>query len=148
VECPESIEVIADIAPDLPPVLAVAEELDHALWSVANNGVEAMLLDKKNQGGLLIVSAQPVEREQRTWVKIKIVDQGPGISADMKERLFEPFYSTRAGRFRGFGLWRARQVFRKLGGTIVLAESKQPGTTFIIELPAAENSAEVQDANY
>jgi GAF domain-containing protein len=143
VECPDSIEVITDIATDLPPVRAVTEELDHVLWSVANNGVEAMLLEGKQEGGMLIIRARPVEKDHQTWIEIRISDQGPGIPVQMRDRLFEPFYSTRPGRFRGFGLWRARQVLRKLGGSIQLAESKRPGTTFVIELPALEDNQEV-----
>jgi GAF domain-containing protein len=142
VESPASI-VITEVFDDhLPHVWAVAEELDHALWSVAHNGVEAMLPQGE---GMLAIRARAEEREGQPWVEIAITDQGPGIPEEIRDYLFEPFYSTRKGRVRGFGLWRARQVFRKLGGTIELTARGEPGTTFVIRLPGSTEAFEVQD---
>jgi len=135
VESPTNIEINRSIGANIPPVKAVAEELDHALWSVAYNGVEAML---PQGGGTITIKGYRVEREGKPWVEIAITDEGPGIPAEMRGRIFEPFHSTRDGKFRGFGLWRARQVIRKLGGTIELAPEEKTGTTFIISLPGSE----------
>jgi signal transduction histidine kinase len=70
--------------------------------------------------------------------QIVVSDDGPGVPADLRTRIFEPFFTTRA-RGNGIGLAIVRSVVEAHQGTIGLAESAV-GATFIIDIPAEENS--------
>ena len=70
-------------------------------------------------------------------------DTGSGIDPDVLPRIFEPWVTTKpAGRGTGLGLSITRDLITSLGGTIGVSSSAGQGTTFTIELPAAESAAE------
>ncbi len=94
----------------------------------------------------LVANAVRATRENgritiRTWdepeqgVSLSITDQGPGLSPDAAERIFQPFYSTEPTR-RGMGLPVARRVAEAHGGNLTLAPGG-PGATFVLQLPEA-----------
>jgi signal transduction histidine kinase len=73
------------------------------------------------------------------WVTLRVVDQGPGLPADTKDRAFDPFVSTRnPWEGAGLGLWAARAIAAEHGGTLTL-EDRPPGATFVMKLPSAAN---------
>ena len=70
------------------------------------------------------------------WVDVVIRDNGPGIAAAVRPRIFEAFFTTKAPRSgMGLGLAIAKEIIETHGGTIALAESDGPGTVFVIRLP-------------
>ena len=79
------------------------------------------------------------------WVDLSVTDSGPGIPAEIHDRIFELDFSgrntTRPGKL-GFGLWWVKTLMTRLGGTIFVESdpeaSNKTGTTFRIRLPAAE----------
>jgi len=73
-------------------------------------------------------------------VRINVTDEGPGISAEQKEKLFEPFFQTAAGRAKsgyGLGLAIARLIVAAHGGTIGVENNQIAGATFWFDLPTA-----------
>jgi signal transduction histidine kinase len=72
-------------------------------------------------------------------VTIHCSDTGQGISDDMKERLFIPYFSTK-GRGRGLGLAIVHRIISEHGGTIKVEDNIPRGTSFIIELPVHSQS--------
>ncbi len=77
-------------------------------------------------------------RDVPDGVRIEIEDSGPGISKDMRERLFEPFATSKpTGRGTGLGLYICRRIVHEHGGTIGYQCPVSGGTIFSIELPAA-----------
>jgi signal transduction histidine kinase len=69
-------------------------------------------------------------------VQIRVADDGPGIPAEDRGRIFEPFYTTKGrGRGTGLGLSICRELARALGGTIVLESTMGHGSTFIVTFP-------------
>jgi signal transduction histidine kinase len=71
---------------------------------------------------------------------VDVIDQGPGVTADQRDRLFTPFYrGAAAARHKGglgLGLYITREIVRRHGGTIeVTSPPDQPGATFTVELP-------------
>jgi signal transduction histidine kinase len=69
---------------------------------------------------------------------IEVSDTGPGVPSHLAERIFEPFYTTRAGTGgTGLGLWLARGIVEEEGGTIALSERPGGGAVFRVSLPAA-----------
>jgi signal transduction histidine kinase len=72
----------------------------------------------------------------RDYVQIIIADNGPGIPADIRHKIFDPFFSGReAGRGLGFGLAKAWRIVTVHGGTIAVRETPGGGATFVITLP-------------
>jgi signal transduction histidine kinase len=71
-------------------------------------------------------------------VQITIADNGPGIPADIRPKIFDPFFSGReAGRGLGFGLPKAWRIITLHGGDIEVRETPASGATFVVSLPAS-----------
>ena len=85
-------------------------------------------------------------RPESDAVELIVADSGPGISAENKERLFLPYFSTK-GRGTGLGLPIVRSVVQDHGGSIRVEDNQPCGTRFVIELPAVEKQlADLQEA--
>ena len=103
-------------------------QLVSALAGVVHNALQA-------SGG-----EQPVTvRAQRDGhgVRIDVVDHGVGIAADELPRIGEPFYSTRGGAGMGLGVFLARTIAERLGGSLHITSKLQHGTSVHMRLPAA-----------
>jgi len=72
-------------------------------------------------------------------VSVKIADEGPGIPAEDRERVFEPFYST-TDEGTGLGLAMARRIVKAHGGKITIADAPG-GASLTVRLPVAEAGA-------
>ena len=127
-----------DLKVDSPMASVAADEaqLELALLNLVTNALDAM-----PDGGTLTVAARMTDGR----VRIDVRDTGSGISPDVLPRMFEPWVTTKpAGRGTGLGLSITRDLVTALGGTIAVATSAGHGTTFTIELPAADNLVEAQ----
>jgi signal transduction histidine kinase len=128
----EDIEYRADVEANLACV-ADPEHLHRILVNLMRNAAQAMdAHDRPDK--ILLVRATRVEGR----CEIEIVDRGPGVRENLRERLFEPFVSAapEAGG-TGLGLAIARELTRAMGGELTLTRTGAEGTTFKIELPAA-----------
>jgi two-component system, NtrC family, nitrogen regulation sensor histidine kinase NtrY len=128
----DDIHVERRYAADLPLVMADKDALRRALANLIDNAAEAM------QGTLhrqitLITGENP----GRTMAEIIVADTGPGVTSDMRERLFLPYFSTKQ-RGTGLGLAIASKIVQEHQGTIRVEENKPAGARFIIELPFAD----------
>ena len=129
----EGITVKRDLDPGLPPVLADHEAIRRALANLIDNAAEAM------QGSLLrILCLRSSLAEDGGAVEIEVSDTGHGLTEEIRERLFLPFYSTKH-RGTGLGLSIAAKIIQEVGGSI-RAESNSPkGARFLIRLPLLEH---------
>jgi len=110
-----------------PPVLADAELLKIVFQNLLMNSAQAM------QGrGEIRVTLEPVD----SLCRVRVRDVGPGIAADVLERIFTPFFTTKA-RGTGLGLATAKRIVEAHAGQIAIVSSPDEGTTVIIELPTA-----------
>lgn len=117
----------------LPPVHVDAPQIQRVLSNILKNAIEACTGKKariQNYDPAVHLSIIPVEGE----IIIEIKDNGPGISPEKQERIFEPFYSGKPGG-HGLGLAFARQIIANHRGKISLQSSPGSGTTFRISLP-------------
>jgi hypothetical protein len=130
----EGIAVQCDLEPDLPLVLADPEAIRRALANLIDNAAEAM------QGSLLRVLAVSSSLvEDGTAVEVAVSDTGHGLTDEIRERLFLPFYSTKH-RGTGLGLSIAAKIAQEHGGSL-RAESNTPkGARFLLRLPLMETN--------
>ena len=134
----EGITVNWDLEPGLPAVLADPEGIRRALANLIDNAAEAM------QGSLLrVLGIHSSLSEDGGSVEVAISDTGHGLTDDIRERLFLPFYSTKS-RGTGLGLSIAAKIVQEHGGSL-RAESNSPkGARFLLRLPLMEPGAAAQ----
>jgi signal transduction histidine kinase len=113
------------VDPEVPRFSFDPDQLTQALWNVALNAIEAMAGD----GRLSIHAAR-----EGAAVVIDIDDTGPGIAPEDVSRIFEPFYSRRAGG-TGLGLPIARRIVTAHGGRVDVESAVGAGTRVRIRLP-------------
>jgi two-component system nitrogen regulation sensor histidine kinase NtrY len=111
---PETLEVSADI-----------ELLDQALINLLRNAMEAM---RDGQAGTIALTAA---QESGGRVMIAVADNGPGIAADQREKIFVPFYTTKR-QGSGVGLTLVRQIATVHGATIGITQTPGGGATISI----------------
>ena len=142
----EGIAVKRDLEPGLPPIMADPEAIRRALANLIDNAAEAM------HGSLLrVLTVGSALAEDGTCVEVAVSDTGHGLTDEIRERLFLPFYSTKH-RGTGLGLSIAAKIAQEHGGSI-RAESNSPkGARFILRvplvepIPAAQNGAHPESA--
>ena len=102
------------------------EQLKRAMLNLLMNSAQAM------QGtGRILVSSRRVDR----WLELRVVDEGPGIPTEIRDRLFEPFLTTKH-HGTGLGLATTRRILEAHHGTIELECPADGGTVAIVRLPA------------
>jgi signal transduction histidine kinase len=105
------------------------EQLVQVVLNLVLNAADAC-----GEGGRIVVRARRTERGAR----LDVEDDGPGVSSAVRERLFEPFVTTKeVGKGTGLGLAVCRGLVEAAGGTIALDADYHPGARFVIELPGA-----------
>ena len=115
-----------DVAGQAAVVTVDAEQLQLAIQNVLMNAAQAM-----NGSGAIHVG---VTGDGANWT-ISVADTGPGMSAEVKAKVFEPFFTTRS-RGTGLGLPIARRVLEAHGGGIVVETPTSGGTVVSMSLPA------------
>jgi len=79
---------------------------------------------------------------------IFVADAGPGVAADEREKIFEPFYTTKApGRGTGLGLAIVARAVYEMGGVVWVDRAREGGAAFKLFFPAAVGNAEVRSGN-
>lgn len=119
----------------LPPVMADPEALRRALANLIDNAAEAM-----RESLLRVLSIETCPGERHGMAEIVIADTGPGLTDDMRERLFLPWFSTRQ-RGTGLGLSIVAKIIQEHGGSIRAENNSPAGARFIIEVPLVETGA-------
>jgi two-component system sensor histidine kinase DctS len=119
----------------LPPVLADRVMLEQVLLNLTRNGIEAMAGVAPERRLLHIRAAADAAQ-----VSVSVIDNGHGIPPDVAERLFSPFFSTKAEGM-GMGLSICRTAIEFHGGTLTHAPNPGGGTVFTFSLPHTATGA-------
>ena len=128
----DGITIECDLEPGLPPVLADPEAIRRALANLIDNAAEAM------QGSLLReLGVSSSLSEDGAAVEIAVSDTGHGLTDDIRERLFLPFYSTKQ-RGTGLGLSIAAKIVQEHGGSLRAEANAPKGARFLMRLPLME----------
>jgi two-component system, LuxR family, sensor histidine kinase DctS len=129
------VSIQVQVAPGLPAVLADRVMLEQVLLNLTRNAIEAMQDVAPERRILRIVAAFDVESSSQRIIAVSVIDQGHGISQEAAERLFSPFFSTKAEGM-GMGLKICRTTVEFHGGTLVHTDNPAGGTIFRFTLPA------------
>jgi len=127
-----NIEVIKDLAPDLPKVLGDPTSLEQVFMNLTCNAQNAIEDFRKTGRRLEIKSLVNNEKE----VAISIKDNGGGVPLNVRNRIFEPFFTTRRpGQGTGLGLSITRKIIEEHNGRIELEVEEGKESTFTVILP-------------
>ncbi len=137
------VDIHAELDPVLPTPLSDGDGLKQVFINLIKNAAEAM-----DEGGNLYITTRRIsaslgetgdrgDETVRKYVEIIFRDDGPGIVDEVKERLFEPFVTSKKEGHSGVGLSIAFQTVKALGGTLNCESEKGKGTTFKISIPVA-----------
>jgi PAS domain S-box-containing protein len=129
------VRVEVDVPETLPPVYADPDGLHQVLLNLIVNGSQAV-----KDGGRIGVRARAVDVEGDRMVAIEVHDDGPGVPPELRERILDPFYTTRA-EGTGLGLAVCARIVSDHGGDLRVAEGPLGGASFVVQLPAAEGFA-------
>lgn len=124
---------------DLPRISIIRGEINQVFLNILVNAAQAIKTEgSKEQSGKITITTELSDSD----VIIKIGDNGPGIAVEHRDKIFDPFYTTKpVGEGTGLGLSISYDiVVRKHGGRLEIDSSPETGTTFIISLPLTRES--------
>jgi len=118
-------------ATGLPPCIVDEDQIRQALDNLVNNAIDAMA-----DGGTLTLATRTACENGTNFVVIDVSDTGPGISADLVKRIFEPFYSTKViGQGTGLGLSICKKIMEEHRGSIRVSAPPGGGAMFSLFIP-------------
>lgn len=128
-----------NLAADLPLFKGVASHFSQIFGNILRNAAEAM-------SGQTLRKLMVYSTHDDTGIYIRITDNGPGISKHIRDRIFQPFFSTKTcgtgaagGMGMGIGLYHCRELIRTYGGRIEVDSRPGEGASFIISLPLSSS---------
>jgi two-component system sensor histidine kinase PilS (NtrC family) len=118
-------------------ILVDPDQLKQVFWNLLRNAVQSM----GERGVLTVLLENKVDgipqRNEREWMQLSISDTGKGIAPLEKEKIFEPFYTTKDGG-TGLGLSIVHKIVENHNGVIKVKSEVGTGTTFTILLPTLQ----------
>jgi len=147
---PEGLVIETNLAGDLAPIEAFGDRLATALHNICMNGIEAI-----GAGGKLTIETRTAHEEGRAtscghplqagdYVRVRIADTGPGIPPEVRDRIFDPFVTTKksgARRGAGLGLSVAYRISRDHAAFIDVDSAPGKGSVFTLYFPVAGGNA-------
>jgi signal transduction histidine kinase len=128
------VTIRTELPQDLAPVRGDRVQLQQVLLNLVMNGMDAMN-SVEESGRVLLINARRETRDG-TQALLSVQDAGVGFKPEEMERLFEPFYTTKA-QGMGMGLAISRSIIEAHGGRLWAERNQGPGATFSFSLPAA-----------
>ena len=148
----EHVELIADLAGDLPLVLADPGQLEQVLVNLAVNARDAMpgggkLTIQTTSGRVGEPAATQIGLPPGGYVMLRVSDTGCGIPKHVLDRVFEPFFTTKPkGEGTGLGLATVYGIINQAGGSVLIYSEPGMGTTLTAYLPVTSAAAAAAQA--
>ena len=124
-------EVVVDVAAEIWVPISPTH-LSQVLLNLVANAIEVLAENRKRGGKIQIRAAT-----SRTGVRLEVADNGPGVPAQVRDKIFDAFFTTKDDGGTGLGLAIARQIAVDAGGELSLTETPGGGATFALTLPRA-----------
>ena len=129
----ENIKVILEAKDDQYLIYGEQIELEQVVTNVILNGRDAIRLSNKGSGEIQVLLSKNNE-----WIKMRIKDNGAGISKETIPKIFDPFFTTKdVGKGLGLGLSICHSIVEKYKGLITVSSEIGKGTVFTIQFPIA-----------
>jgi signal transduction histidine kinase len=125
---PEQVRVINQLPPNLPSIVVDTRQMGQVLANLMTNAYQAM-----PEGGTLTLAA----RSEAHRLHLEIIDTGIGMPAEIRQKIFEPLFTTKAKGI-GLGLVITKNLVELNGGTIEVESVEGQGSCFTLSLPAKE----------
>ena len=136
--------------PELPKINVVPQDIGRVLLNLINNAFQAVSSPPPPKGGFttpdivripsVLVQTRTLSPLQGVWgktVEISVRDNGPGIPDSIRDKIFQPFFSTKpTGQGTGLGLSLSYDIVKAHGGELNVETKEGEGTTFIVRIPA------------
>ena len=139
----QGVEVVEEIQDNLPPVIGDPDQLQQVFLNLLLNAIQAM-----PDGGTLRISAsskrtskEGLGNERRQFVEVCVEDTGVGMEREVKESIFNPFFTTK-DQGTGLGLMVSHGIVEDHEGWINVESEMEKGSTFKVYLPALEGYGE------
>jgi PAS domain S-box-containing protein len=132
----QEVEITARIDRDLPAVLADQIQIEQVLLNLLRNAMDAMEAANTKPRSIVVEA----RRYDSRAVEISVADSGPGIAAEVTDRIFEPFVTTKPVGM-GMGLSISHSIVESHGGSLRMARRVPSGAIFLFDLPTAEAAA-------
>jgi PAS domain S-box-containing protein len=148
ISLPSSIELHADLAPNLPPTLLDPVPMEQVIMNLCINARDAMA-----ERGVIRIGLRLAEHHQALcascrktvsghFIELAVGDTGPGIPPETLERMFEPFYSTKeVGKGSGMGLSVVHGIVHEYGGHVLVQSAPGQGALFRVLFPPLSSEA-------
>ena len=137
-----NVDIVADLAPDLPTIPMSYTEGQQVLLNLINNALYA--LESKNDRGRIEVNT----KLDGGRIIIDVIDNGTGIPPAIIQRIFDPFFTSKpVGKGTGLGLSICYGIINKLGGDIDVESVLDQGTHFQIRIPVNEAPKDNKEDN-
>jgi len=146
---PRTIAISAELGADVPDITADATQVHQAILNICVNARDAMpaggrLILKTKLGTRSEVSSYFPEATSERYVRVSISDTGAGMDETTRQRIFEPFYTTKAkGKGTGLGLSVVYGVVKNHNGFVRVDSEIGRGTTFHLYFPAPIRSTQL-----
>ncbi len=127
------VAVEIDVADDVDALHADPDALYRCLMNLVTNAADAV----PDKGGRIAITARRADEQH---VEITVADNGPGVPPEMRDHIFEIFFSTKGARGTGLGLACARKVVEEHGGALTLLDADR-GACFRMTLPLHKNTS-------
>ncbi|HYE78395.1 MAG TPA: ATP-binding protein, partial [bacterium] len=124
------IPIEVEVPPSMPLLALDPEKITQAVLNLVKNAVEALAEERTPEPLVTVAADLPPEG----GATIAVVDNGPGLAEEIRDRLFTPYLTTKEGG-TGLGLVVVQQVITEHGGTVAVEPTPGGGTTFILRFP-------------
>ena len=135
----QDIRIVKEMEPGMPAMLGDMGQLQQVFTNLFINASDAM-----KGVGELHINAEYLSKE--SMFVIRVSDEGPGIPVEMRDKIFDIFYTSKpVGKGTGLGLSISQNIINLHGGSIRFECPRKGGTTFIIELPLESTETNVEE---
>ncbi len=150
---PKNVDIVYGALPETAPVRADPAELHQILMNLTVNAYHAV----RGKAGKVCLELEcpcinermlsKVPRPEGLWVHLSVMDNGPGVPVDLREKIFEPYFTTKKPEEgTGLGLFITSGVVRRLGGAVWVEDAPEGGAAFHVLLPGADKAAPAETA--
>jgi signal transduction histidine kinase len=128
---PINVDIVLDLDPEIKEVSLIKEDFTRVIINLCNNAFDAM----RTVTTLHPASLRVRTKKQRDHITIEVEDNGPGIPDDIKDKILQPFFTTKKGtEGTGLGLSITHDIIKAHGGELEIETAVNKGTNFIIKL--------------